>query len=52
MIAGYASAALRRAPRCPDPAVRAHVRRQQRLGTLPERVREALGKRPPVAPSA
>jgi glycosyltransferase involved in cell wall biosynthesis len=45
MIAGYAAAAIRRAPRCPDDAVRAYVRRQQALRNIPLRMREALGRR-------
>jgi poly-beta-1,6-N-acetyl-D-glucosamine synthase len=49
MIAGYLSAAMRREPRCPDPAAIAAARRQQRLRELPLRIREALGKRPAPA---
>jgi glycosyltransferase involved in cell wall biosynthesis len=45
LLAGYAQAALRREPCCDDPAVRAEVRRLQRLGSLPARVREAVGRR-------
>jgi glycosyltransferase involved in cell wall biosynthesis len=44
MIAGHVSAAVRRKPRCPDPAVRAYLRSEQRLGNLLQRRREALGK--------
>jgi glycosyltransferase involved in cell wall biosynthesis len=40
---GYAAAALRREPRCADPAVLAYVRGQQRLRNLPARAREARG---------
>jgi poly-beta-1,6-N-acetyl-D-glucosamine synthase len=50
MIAGYVSAVARREPRCPDPAAIAHARRLQRLGELPKRIFEVLGKRP--APGA
>ena len=45
MMPAYVGAALARAPRCPDPAVRAHLRRQQRARELPLRLREALGHR-------
>lgn len=43
MIAGYASAWLRREPRV-DPAARAEVRREQSLRRLPLRIREARGR--------
>ncbi len=46
MIAGYTASALRREPRYDDVAVRAYLRRQQSLRTLPARVGEALGRRP------
>jgi glycosyltransferase involved in cell wall biosynthesis len=45
IIHGWAVAALRREARCSDPAVRALVRRQQRLRELPARAGEALGRR-------
>lgn len=41
MIAGYARAALGRAPRCPDAEVIAHLRSEQRLRALAARVGEA-----------
>jgi GT2 family glycosyltransferase len=41
----YAAAALRRRPRCADPGVREHVRRQQELRRLPARARETFGRR-------
>lgn len=44
MLWGYAWAVLRREPRCPNPAVLAHLRRQQSLRNLPLRIREALGR--------
>jgi biofilm PGA synthesis N-glycosyltransferase PgaC len=43
MIVSYFSAALRGKPRCPDPSVRAYLRGEQRVGTLLQRRREALG---------
>ena len=43
MLVGYASAAVRRAPRC-DAGVRGHLRTEQDLRRLPRRVREALGR--------
>lgn len=46
MLTGYAGAAWRREPRCPD-ELRAHLRREQRLRKLPLRVREALGRPAP-----
>jgi biofilm PGA synthesis N-glycosyltransferase PgaC len=45
MVAGYVSAAMRRQPRCSDPAVRDAVRAQQSLRSLPRRAREATGRR-------
>lgn len=45
MLWGYAKAAVRRAERIRDPDVRAYVRREQRIRTLPARRREALGSR-------
>jgi glycosyltransferase involved in cell wall biosynthesis len=45
MVWGYWAAALAREPRCEDAAVRGYVRRQQSLGRLPLRAREALGRR-------
>jgi biofilm PGA synthesis N-glycosyltransferase PgaC len=50
MITGHLGAALRRKRRCPDPSVRAYLRREQRLGTVLQRRREALGTAAP-APS-
>lgn len=44
MIAGYVAAVTHKAPRCADPAVRAQLRRKQRLRELPLRVRESLGR--------
>ena len=44
MLSTYATDALRGAPRCADPAVRAHLRRSQTLSGLPARVREATGR--------
>jgi poly-beta-1,6-N-acetyl-D-glucosamine synthase len=43
MVAGYISSALRREGRI-DPAVRAHIRRNQRWRHIPVRAREALGR--------
>jgi glycosyltransferase involved in cell wall biosynthesis len=45
LVWGYCSAALRREPRCADRRIRDYVRRQQRLGSVPDRVRETLGRR-------
>jgi poly-beta-1,6-N-acetyl-D-glucosamine synthase len=45
MIAGYLGPALRREPICSDIEVRAHLRRQQSIRSLPARAREALGRR-------
>jgi poly-beta-1,6-N-acetyl-D-glucosamine synthase len=44
IVWGYVFAALSGGPRCPDERVREHVRRRQRLRSLPLRVVEALGK--------
>jgi biofilm PGA synthesis N-glycosyltransferase PgaC len=44
MIWGYMRSVIAREPRCADAQVRAYVRRQQSLRTLPLRMREALGK--------
>jgi glycosyltransferase involved in cell wall biosynthesis len=44
MLWGYAGAALRGEPRCPDAAVRNYVRSRQRLRELPKRGAEALGR--------
>jgi biofilm PGA synthesis N-glycosyltransferase PgaC len=41
---GYTHAAVRGAPRCPDPSVRRHVRRLQAWRQLPARAREALSR--------
>jgi poly-beta-1,6-N-acetyl-D-glucosamine synthase len=46
MLWGYAEAAARRRPRCPDADVRAYLRDQQSLRRLPLRLREVLGPRP------
>ena len=43
MLWGFATAAARRRPVCPDPAVRAHLRRAQRVRNLRARRRDALG---------
>jgi poly-beta-1,6-N-acetyl-D-glucosamine synthase len=45
LLAGYARARVRRLPRCPDSELRAYVRRQQRLRSLPLRAREAMRPR-------
>lgn len=45
MIAGYAAAAFRREPRCPDMLARAYLRGEQSFRALPLRVREVLGRR-------
>jgi glycosyltransferase involved in cell wall biosynthesis len=47
LLGGYASARLRRSPRCTDATLREYVRSQQSLRQLPLRVREAL--RPRIA---
>jgi glycosyltransferase involved in cell wall biosynthesis len=52
IFVGWAGAALRHEPVCPDPAARALLRRQQRLRELPTRVLEACGRRKTPAPSA
>jgi glycosyltransferase involved in cell wall biosynthesis len=44
MLSGYARAAARRAPRCGDAAVVAHLRTEQAVRRLPVRVREAFGR--------
>jgi biofilm PGA synthesis N-glycosyltransferase PgaC len=49
MLASYAAAAITRKPRHADAAVVARLREQQRLASLPHRVREALGRRVPNA---
>jgi glycosyltransferase involved in cell wall biosynthesis len=46
MLTGYARSAAGRAPVYDDPAVRAHLRREQGLRRLPMRMREALGRQP------
>jgi hypothetical protein len=43
MVWGFVSAAIARREQYPDPAVRAHLRRQQTLRNLPRRVRESFG---------
>lgn len=43
LLSGFAAAALRRAPRHHDDALRSLVREEQRLRHLPRRVRETLG---------
>ena len=45
MLRGYAGAAIRRAPQYPDESVRSYLREQQRVGRIPTRVLEALGRR-------
>ena len=45
MIGGYLRAALTGAPVLADAAVRAHIRKKQRLRELPRRAAEARGKR-------
>ena len=45
LVWGYASAAVTRAPRCPDPAVRQYVRAQQSVGKWRQRLDEARGRR-------
>lgn len=45
LIGGYATAAIRREPRCADPVALAYVRREQSFRKLPTRIREALGRR-------
>jgi biofilm PGA synthesis N-glycosyltransferase PgaC len=52
IVVGWAGAALRHEPRCPDPAARTLLRRQQRLRELPARVLETRGRRRTAAPSA
>ena len=44
MMRTYVGDGLRRAPRCSDADVRAHLRRSQALSTLPARLREATGR--------
>lgn len=44
LISGYLSAVVRRQARCPDPSVRAHLRREQCARHLPLRLRESLGR--------
>jgi hypothetical protein len=43
MLWGYAAAAVRRRPVCPDPTVRAQLRREQSIRNLRARRRDALG---------
>jgi poly-beta-1,6-N-acetyl-D-glucosamine synthase len=45
MVCGYATAALRREPRNPDPGGRRYLRRQQSIWRLPKRALEASGLR-------
>lgn len=45
MLGGYLQAKMRRSPTIGDSQARAYLRRQQTLGRLPIRVREALGRR-------
>jgi glycosyltransferase involved in cell wall biosynthesis len=45
LLWGYASEAVRRAPRCDDVGVRERLRAQQRLRLYPQRLREARGRR-------
>lgn len=52
LLVGYADAALGRVPRSPDPLIREYVRRNQSIGRLPRRFREAMrrsGSQPPEA---
>jgi glycosyltransferase involved in cell wall biosynthesis len=49
LVWGYIESALRRAPRCPDAAVVAYVRRDQSPRQLLGRIREATGR---IAPDA
>jgi hypothetical protein len=44
LIWGYGSAVVGREPVCADPLIREYVRRQQRPGKLPERLRETVGR--------
>lgn len=44
MLYGYARSVLRRTPRYEDAAVREHLREEQALRRLPQRIREALGR--------
>ena len=44
MAWGYAAAAVRREPRCPDEPLREYLRRKQALRDLPGRLREARGR--------
>lgn len=44
MVGGYLGASITRQPRCPDSAVRAHLRREQSVRWLPLRLREAIGR--------
>jgi glycosyltransferase involved in cell wall biosynthesis len=44
MPAGYVRAVIRREPRCPDAAVRAHLSKEQSVWRLPLRLRESLGR--------
>jgi hypothetical protein len=44
MLWGYGTAAVARRRRCSDRAAIAHLRRQQSVGALPRRIRDALGK--------
>ena len=43
MLWGYAAAAVRRRPVCPDPTVRARLRREQSIRNMRARRRDALG---------
>ena len=45
LVWGYTSSAVRREPTTQDPAIRDYVRRQQRIGDLPARLRETIGRR-------
>lgn len=47
LLSGYLEAVVRRRPQYTDQAVRAYLRRQQRLRALPLRLREVLGSRLP-----
>jgi glycosyltransferase involved in cell wall biosynthesis len=44
MVGGYVGAVIARQRRCPDTAVRAHLRKEQSMRRLPLRLREAVGR--------
>src|SRR5262249_53971106 len=45
LIWGYTGSAFRREEKCPDLAARKYLRRQQRVGRLPARMRETFARR-------